>query len=241
MSRLHRGFQVKQYNPGKVWVGIFLLIALMGMFFYLGKGYQSYQLEHLRLERETLVARIAELEDRNQGLVRKNAHLAGSSKIERDAYQLANRELVRLQQELLVQKEELVFYRGIVSPKDAALGVNLQSFVVRKKNSQNQYSYKLILTKNGKSTKKISGDTDIVIRGESSGNVSELSMSELALENSNKGTKFAFRYFQVFEGDIVLPEGFEPYEVEIGIKPTTKRVKSFSETISWTRVLSEGV
>ncbi len=241
MSQLHRGFQVKQYNPWKVWIGILMLIALMGMFFYLGQGYQSYQLEHLRLEREALVARIAELEDRNHGLVQKNAHLAGSSKIERDAYQLANRELIRLQQELLAQKEELVFYRGIVSPKDSALGVNLQSFVVRKKNSQDQYSYKMILTKNGKSTKKISGAADIVIRGESSGNVSELNISELALENSDKGTKFAFRYFQVFEGDIALPEGFEPYEVEIGIKPTTKRVKSFSETISWTRVLSEGV
>ena len=36
-------------------------------------------------------------------------------------------------------------------------------------------------------------------------------------------------------------EGFEPFEVEIGIKPTTKKVKSFSETISWTQVLSEGV
>ena len=44
-----------------------------------------------------------------------------------------------------------------------------------------------------------------------------------------------------FEGDIALPVGFQPFEVEIGIKPTTKKVKSFSETISWTRVLSEGV
>ena len=218
-----------------------MLIALMGMFFYLGKTYQSYQLQHLQLERETLVSRIAELESRNHNLVQKNAHLEGSSKIERDAYELANQELVRLQQELLAQKEELVFYRGIVSPKDAALGVNLQSFEVRKKNNQNQYSYKMILTKSGKSTQKIRGDANIVIRGENAGSVNELPISDLALENKGKDTKFAFRYFQVFEGDIALPEGFEPFEVEIGIKPTTKKVKSFSETISWTRVLSEGV
>jgi hypothetical protein len=146
-----------------------------------------------------------------------------------------------LQQELLAQKEELVFYRGIVSPKDAALGVNLQSFEVRKKNSQNHYSVKMILTKSGKSTKKIAGGANVVIRGEDGGSVSELKLTDLALENSKIGTKFAFRYFQVFEGDIALPEGFEPFEVEIGIKPTTKKVKSFSETISWTQVLSEGV
>ena len=218
-----------------------LLIMLMVMFFYLGRGYQSYELGFLQLERETLINRIEELENRNRNLLQKNANLDGSSKIERDAYELANQELIKLQQELLAQKEELAFYRGIVSPNDAALGVNLQSFEMRKKNSHNQYSYKMILTKSGKSTRKISGGADIRIRGETAGGVSELQLSDLALENSAKVTKFSFKYFQVFEGDVVLPEGFEPFEVEIGIKPTTKKVKSFSETISWTRVLSEGV
>ena len=146
-----------------------------------------------------------------------------------------------MQQELLAQKEELIFYQGIVSPKDAALGVNLQSFEVRKKNSQNQYSYKMVLTKSGKSTKKVKGGASVLIRGETGDGVNEFKISDLALEKSPKATKFSFRYFQVFEGDIALPEGFVPFEVEIGIKPTTKKVKSFSETISWARGLSEGV
>ena len=72
----------------------------------------------LLLERETLYSRIGDLETRNSiAWCRKNAHLEGSSKIEREAYnQQANQELIRLQQELLAQKEELVFYRGIVAP-----------------------------------------------------------------------------------------------------------------------------
>ena len=171
----------------------------------------------------------------------RHAHLAGSSKIERDAYRLANQELIRLQQELLAQQEELAFYRGIVSPKTAGLGVNLQSFVVRRKNSQNQYSYKMILTKSGKSTKKVQGGASVLIRGENGDGISELNIKDLDLENPGKDTKFAFRYFQVFEGDIALPEGFQPFEVEIGIKPSTKKVKAFTETITWTRVLTEGV
>ena len=241
MSRSHRGFHVKQYRPWRIWVGILLLLVAMAMFFAIGRGYQAYELKHLQLERESLVSRIAELETRNRNLVQKNAHLEGGSKIERDAYELANQELVKLQQELLSQKEELAFYRGIVSPKDATLAVNLQTFEMRKKNNQNQYSYKMILTKSGKSTKKIYGGANIVIRGENDSGVRELKMTDLSLNSPGKETKFAFRYFQVFEGDIALPEGFKPFEVEIGIKPTTKKVKSFSETISWTRVLSEGV
>ena len=241
MNNLHGGFQVRQRKPWKLWVGLLALVGCLALAFFVGKAYQDYELERVLLERETLLSRIAELEIRNHRLVQKNAHLEGGSKIERGAYQQANQELIKLQQELLTQKEELVFYRGIVSPSDSALGVNLQSFEVRRKNSQNQFSFKLILTKSGKSTKKVSGNTAVLIRGESEGKVSELKLTDLTLENSDKGTKFSFRYFQVFEGDIVLPDGFEPFEVKIGVKPTTKKVKSFTETISWTDILSEGV
>ena len=241
MSYAHRGFKVRQHKPWKIWLGLLILIGLMVASFYLGKGYQSHHLDRVLLERETLQSRIAELENRNHNLVQKNAHLLGASKIERDAYELANQELVKLQQQLLEQKEELAFYRGIVSPNDAELGVNLQTFEIRKKNNQNQYSYKMILTKSGKSTIRVRGSTEIRFRGERGGSVSEMRLDEVALEKASINTKFAFRYFQVFEGDIALPEGFEPFEVEIGIKPTTKKVKSVSETISWTRVLSEGV
>jgi hypothetical protein len=241
LSQLHGGFRVRQHKPWKLWVGLLALVACLALVFIAGKAYQDYELHRVLLERETLLSRIAELENRNHKLVQKNAHLEGGSKIEREAYQLANQELIKLQQELLKQKEELVFYRGIVAPSDRVLGVNLQSFEVRRKNSQNQFSFKLILTKSGKSTKKVSGNTAILIRGESEGKVSELKLTDLTLENSSKGTKFAFRYFQVFEGDIALPDGFEPFEVKIGVIPTTKKVKAFTETISWTEVLSEGV
>jgi hypothetical protein len=220
---------------------LLLLIACLAVSFFIGQAYQAYQLERVLLERETLLSRIDELESRNSNLVQKNAHLEGGSKVEREAYQQANQELIKLQRELLTQKEELVFYRGIVSPTNTALGVNLQSFEVRQKNSQGQFSFKMILTKSGKSTKKVSGNTAVLIRGESEGGVSELKLTDLTLEKSDKGTKFAFRYFQVFEGDIVLPEGFVPFEVKIGVTSTTKKVKAFTETISWTDVLSEGM
>jgi hypothetical protein len=114
-------------------LGFVLLGGCLVLAFFLGQYYQSYELRRMQLERETLVSRIDELETRNHRLVEKNAHLQGSSKIEREAYQQANQELIKLQQELLAQKEELVFYRGIVAPSDTSLGFNLQSFEVRKK------------------------------------------------------------------------------------------------------------
>ena len=239
MSQPHKGFRVKQHKPWKLWVGICLVFLLFWGFFVMGQAYQSYQLMQLDLEKATLLSRIDELESRNHNLVKKNAQLEGSSKIEHDAYQQARKTLAKLHREKLAQKEELVFYQGIVSPENAALGVNLQSFEVKQKNNQKSLSYKLVLTKQGKISRKLKGDVKIIIRGEDDRGPKEFKLTDIKLENPGKATNFNFKYFQVFEGDIAFPEKFTPYEVEIGINPTTKKVKSFSETISWTRVMSE--
>ena len=239
MRQMHRGFQVRQHRPWKLWLGLFLVLLLFWMFFELGNAYQSYQLIQLNLERETMLSRINELEARNHNLVQKNAHLQGTSKIEHDAYQVSNKTLVELQQVILAQKEELIFYQGIVSPENAALGVNLQSFEVKARSSPNLYGYKLVLTKQGKINKKLRGSAKIIIRGEVNGAVKEFKLSNVRLVNPGKATKFSFRYFQVFEGDFNLPEDLVPYEVEIGINPTTKKVKSYSETVSWAELITE--
>jgi cell division protein FtsB len=236
---MHRGFQVRQHKPWKLWLSLVLVLALFWLFFELGNAYQSYQLTQLNLERETMLNRINELEARNHRLVQKNAQLQGTSKIEHDAYQVSNKTLGELQQVILAQKEELIFYQGIVSPENAALGVNLQSFEVKPRSSPNMYSYKLVLTKQGKVSKKLRGSAKIIIRGEVDGVVSELKLSNVKLENPGKATKFSFRYFQVFEGDFKLPENLIPYEVEIGISPTTKKVKSYSEIVSWAELITE--
>ena len=95
MSRLHKGFRVKQHKPWKLWIGICLVLLLFWAFFTMGEAYQSYQLMQLDMEKATLLSRIEELESRNHNLVKKNAQLDGSSKIEHDAYQQAGRTLAK--------------------------------------------------------------------------------------------------------------------------------------------------
>ncbi len=235
----HRGFQVKQYRPWKLWFGVVIIAGLLCAFFLLGREYQSYELGRLELERETLINQVTDLESRNYNLVQQNAHLSGTSKIEHDAYQLANRTLIKHQEEILALKEELAFYQGIVAPASAALAVNLQSFKVEQKNNQELYRFKLVLTKSGKSNRKIKGKFNIVFRGENAGVASEYKLKNIKTDQKDKYGRFNFRYFQIFEGEIIMPVDFMPYEAEIHINPSTKKVKSLTETISWATIMSE--
>ena len=238
MSQLHRGFHVRQYKPWKIWLVVVLVIVLLCFFFILGQNYKFYEFLNLKLERDTLVSRVDELESRNHNLVKKNAQLSTISKIEHDAYVLTNQTLINLQQKLLEQKEELIFYQGIVSPKDVALGINLQTFKVKPRGSKGVFSYKMVLTKRGKGTKKIKGSVKILIHGEDKNKKRDLLLLDIDLDKAGKGSQFSFRYFQVFEGNFLIFEDFEPYELEIDIISDTEKIDSFTESISWARVLS---
>ena len=186
-----------------------------------------------------MVSQIDGLESRNYKLVQKNAQLSGSSRVEHDAYVLANKTLIKLQRKLLEQKEELAFYQGIVSPKDVALGINLQTFEVMQKSREGRFRYKMVLTKRGEGTRKMTGKAKVLIRGEDKDGKKELALFKIDLDKSESDTKFSFRYFQVFDGEFSLTDDFTPDELEISIISTTKKVKSFTENISWARALSE--
>ena len=239
MSELQRGFQVRRYKPWELWLVVVLVGLLLWLFFMLGQADQSGELFYTKSENKTLMSQVGELESRNHQLVIKNAQLSTTSRIEHDAYVLANQSFIELQQKLLDQKEELVFYQGIVSPKDVELGINLQTFQVKPTDKNGVFSYRIVLTKRGKGAKKVTGTTKILIQGEDQNIKKEYLLSEIDLDESGRETEFSFRYFQVFEGRFSFDEEFMPYNLKIEIVSTTKKVKSFTESILWARALSE--
>lgn len=241
MSKAHAGFQVRQHNPWRVWLIAAVVILLLVVTFLFGRAYQAYEISRLKLERQTLQARIAELEARNDMLVKTNARLESSGRIEHDAYVQVNDSLVDLQRQLLDMKEQLVFYQGIVSPEQLALGINIQSFEMIKKNDLGRYAYKLVLSKRGKSDKYVKGHFNLLVKGQQDGRPVDLPLKKIKQEYIDKDSKFSFRYFQVFEGDVQLPEQFEPAEIQLKINPATKKIKPFSESISWAQVVSGGI
>ncbi len=240
MTDVHGGFLVRQHRPWRLWLSVLIVLALLAVSFLLGRAWQDYELERLRLNRDVLQNRVAELEMRNRDLVKRNAQLESGKRIEGDAYRQAQQSVVALQKEILDLKEQLVFYQGIVSPEKQALGVNLQSFEIRPRNDMGLYGYKLVLTKQGKSDAVLKGSFDLRIMGARGGKQQALELAKAKTDFTEKDTRFSFRYFQVFEGAVQLPEGFDPYEVVIEIKPKTRKVKAFGKNIPWSSALIGG-
>ena len=202
----------------------------------------AYQLGQIRAGYNGLEAssRYAELEDRlddaraqKDELHRKIALLETGNKIDEEAYSLVEQRMIDLQNEILVQQEDLAFYRGIVADQQA--GLRVQDLEMLAGADESSFSLRLVLAQAMRASQRISGSVELRVEGVRDGEPLTLGLTELGVnaEQRKALAGFAFRYFQNLEADLVLPEGFTPERVIVKLMPKGKRAKSVEKTFDW--------
>lgn len=227
--------KVKHHNPWKTRVLILLgLLAISvggwSLFDY-GRYKAGYDSAEADLEQLRLVAMVDELAGEIDYLREQKAQLERAAQIERKAYNELDTNLKVLQGEILELKEELAFYRGIVSPKDASRGLRLQRFSLEP-NGLRSYRYTVVLTQVLKNDRLVRGRVKLFVEGVQDNQPKTLDLSTLS-ENSVKELSYRFKYFQNLEGDLVLPNGFRPIRATAQILPSGRQQDMIEKTIDW--------
>lgn len=212
-------------------VAVLMLLIAWGLY-EMGRYRAGFDLLSVQQERgeyedqlEMLAADIGQLRE-------QKAILERSTQIEQEAYKQLETTVTGLQDEILELKGELAFYRGIISPSDAASkGLNVQSFELRSRGSAHSYQYKLVLTQVLNNDTLASGTVAVAVEGQEKGEVQEYPLQQLSKLDGE--LRFRFKYFQILEGELDLPEGFTPSKVSITVKPRTKSHKQLSQSYDW--------
>jgi len=225
------------YQPAYLWLGVAISVALLVTVAYVlferGKSYAATRLEKLARQRSELEQRVAEIQKSNLGLREQAAVLQRSSEIDRRASLEVRREFASLQDELLELRQELDFYRGIVSPGDATPGLRVQRFQLDPDTESGTTFYTLTLTQVKRNQRYVRGVIEIEVEGEEDGNTKVLLFKKLA-EGNSKPLNYRFRYFQNFEGEIWIPPEFTPNKVRILLKPQGKgQSPGIEEVMDW--------
>ncbi len=173
-------------------------------------------------------------DQRNQiaELREQRALLERSRQIEGQAHTQMGGTISTLQDEVAELKAELAFYRGIVSPRDASRGLRVGSFTLTPAGVDHGFRYKLVLTQVMKNDTVASGEATFDVEGLRGGKLETLRLTDLALDRQGV-FQFKFKYFQNFEGDIVLPADFVPSRVVVKVSPQGKKHSAFEETFGW--------
>jgi hypothetical protein len=187
----------------------------------LGKLHGADELRSLRTRNGVLEKRLSKLLQDNKVLHEKSAILKRSSQIDRQAALGVKDDLATLEEELQAAREEVEFYRGIVSPGDVKPGLRIHRFQLADGVAAGEYRYDLVLTQLKHNDHQVSGVAEWRIVGTLNGEPGELGLADVT-RPAVQQLKFKFRYFQDLAGTLYLPDGFEAKKVFLSIRPEGK-------------------
>lgn len=232
-----KGYRLQHHDPVKKWLRLLAVtgVLILGGWFlynygYIQSGYQESQAEH---EIIRLRERLAYLEKQNQLLASQVATLARGSQIEKTAAGDVQGALNDMEGEMLELKEELSFYRSIVSPSKMKAGLHIQTLQLEKGETAHEVLYKLVLTQVRGNNQLTRGVVSLVLKGQQGGEEKMLALSDLS-DSTDNDIKFSFKYFQSVEGALRIPTDFQPSEILIKVKPSRKNQESVEKTYAWT-------
>jgi hypothetical protein len=198
-----------------------LAVSAAWWLYDLGKLHGVAELESLRVVHATLKKSNASLSDDNRSLHARVAILERSAGIDHQAAEDIKIDLGQLEDELQAAREEVEFYRGIVSPGDVRPGLRIHRFELEDDGVPGRYHYDLVLTQLKHNNRTVSGVVDWKLAGLMLGEPGELALAGIT-RPSVKQLKFRFRYFQSLSGVITLPEGFEATKLTLTVTPAGK-------------------
>jgi len=148
---------------------------------------------------------------------------------------LVKESLGGMQQENSSLREQLAFYRGIVSPKQSSEGLRVYDLkVTRSAHGAQQYDFELLLIQPMHHDHLVDGKAKIVISGLLDGVRHSYPLSGMILAE-HKNLLFSFKYFQELDGSFRLPAGFRPIRVAVTLIPSSDKPK-VEQSYDWSRI-----
>jgi hypothetical protein len=160
------------------------------------------------------------------------AALQRSNQIDQEAMRAVREELKVFQDQQLQLEEELAFYKGIASSGTVKPGLRIHGFELKSVQEPGQYRYRFTVSQVLKDFGVTEGKILLNVHGMRGGEVASLSLDEVT-DDGQDDLKMRFRHFQIVEGILKLPEGFEPDQVVVEVRPENEKLESANRSFAW--------
>lgn len=168
-----------------------------------------------------------ELRDRDATIAQLRRQLADYD-TSKTAQEQERRELARtigeLQAEVARLRQQVEFYRGVVTTPDARAPVAVRSFRIVRSLDSTRPSLRLALVQPGNPRAVVSGSVRTTIEGRRGSQADRIS---LPVRN------FSFRYLENLELPVNLPDGFVPERVTVEIRAGGRDTAPVVQSILW--------
>jgi hypothetical protein len=209
------------------------VLVVAWLVFELGRIQAGYNVIDVAVERESYEGRIKALGEEAQ-LLREQIQLLETHRdIDREAYKEVEASLAGLQQKIQEQRDAIGFYRGIISPDDGGRGLRVQELKLTRGKNDREYHVNLVLVQVMQHERSVKGDVEFSLEGAQDGEIVTYTLEQLVADDEDSDWPFSFRYFQNFDRQLVLPDGFAPEKVHIEVRSKTKSIASVKQSFLW--------
>lgn len=209
------------------------MLAAMSLAFVAGVVVASLWVayERYQFKKQEQALRIV-IEQKNT-LIRQNAEFAVKSSILEASDDGLRKALLEQQEQLNEQERALDFYKQLMDPANVNKGLVLNSYTITPVLDR-LYNLKLVFVQFAKRRSNMQAELRVELKGQLGGESKTFGLSELLSGGqSAKNQKLSFRYFQSFERQLILPEGFEPELVLLSAKIKKKSTLPWHKEIPW--------
>lgn len=226
---------VVPYRPlYKAMIFMAFLIA-MALFSWLTYEYGRNQGLALKVEvvrdRDLISSQLMESQKLITEMRQEIADLEIGGAIDERATEEVRETMESLQGEIAELNEEISFYKGVMLPNVANKGLRIERLDMTP-NTPGRFKYSLLLIQIVDKHNYIQGGVEISLRGREGEQEKRLMLSQLDKEKTD-AVKFRFRYFQNINGEMILPEGFQPREVMVVAQSSGRNAQRLEKTFDW--------
>lgn len=229
--------RVVKHRPGLVWLGGFCAVLIcagcIGASYYIGVAHGMADQEKAladvaRLSGELLASQ-TEAEDLQQQL----ANIRLGAEVDRQSNEEVRQEVIALKEELAQLQEDNSFYRNLMAPTRNQQGLTFGSVEIGDTDRARTYRYKVVMQQLATNHQLLNGTLKFTIFGKLNQFDTSYELHELSSQVSEQTVRLRFKYFQTVEGQLQLPEGFEPERIELVAKSTGKSGVTVEKRFGW--------
>jgi regulator of replication initiation timing len=231
---------VRQHHPWLCPIVVVLsvvVVTTIGLFLYqkhIKAVQQSRQaLIELKLQEQhfnrqqlkNIIQKNANLITQNQELRDKLTTIVQTTQESQNTYTQVLQSLTQLQVENRDLKEELIFYKHLLTStisSKSSTQVEVTHFTLNYDNENQFYPYKLVLTQWTKEAQLAEGLVQIRLLGKENGKTKLLNMESIT-DNHIEALEYQLTYFQRISDYLQLPKGFIPESLIIRILPKDQK------------------
>ncbi|MEQ9465538.1 MAG: hypothetical protein RJQ10_17890 [Haliea sp.] len=164
--------------------------------------------------REQGVALKAALSEQAE-LSRQLGVMTARHEVDRAALELVRQELALQKEQIAGLEEGIRFYRSLMAPGEIAQGFSLRKIELVPREDPGRYGFRIVAQQEARQHTTLRGELYAEVAGQQAGEPRSYPLGELSADLEGTILPLRFRYFQSIEGDLVLPEGFEPQSISV--------------------------